>query len=134
MPWVDASLDVPPFVGSAPVDLPVPCTFDFNVAATKYFHGLDDGDVPLSITFSGTIFYLAAVGRMQIGRVAWDKEASFKLPATVCDMMNHYYPQTRGSAFAICSTDCSNTRHAWDCRVGSKPIESLLGIEETATP
>ena len=28
---------VPPFSGETIVDLPVPCTFDFNVAATKYF-------------------------------------------------------------------------------------------------
>ncbi len=39
------------------VDLPVPCTFDFNVAATKYFDALEDGEVPLSLLFSGTIFY-----------------------------------------------------------------------------
>ncbi len=29
--------------------LNVPCTFDFNVAATKYFDGLDDGDLPLEL-------------------------------------------------------------------------------------
>src|SRR5271155_3383085 len=33
--WTHANLVVPSFTGSTVVDLPVPCTFDFNVAATK---------------------------------------------------------------------------------------------------
>ena len=31
--------------------------FDFNIAATKYFDGLDDGEVPLEFLFSGSTFY-----------------------------------------------------------------------------
>src|SRR6202050_98904 len=37
---------VPRFAGSTVADLSVPCTFDFNVAATKYFHGVTSGDLP----------------------------------------------------------------------------------------
>ncbi len=48
---------VPPFAKETVVELQVPCTFDFNVAATKYFHGLADGDLPLNFLFSGTVFY-----------------------------------------------------------------------------
>ena len=44
--WTHVSVNVPPFQGVTVVDVQVPCTFDFNVAATKYFHGLGDGDVP----------------------------------------------------------------------------------------
>src|SRR5580658_6530106 len=55
--WTHVNVNVPPFQGSTVVDLRVPCTFDFNVAATKYFYGLDDGDVPLCLMFSGTVFY-----------------------------------------------------------------------------
>ena len=57
MLWTHANVMVPPFRGSTVVDLPVPCTFDFNVAATKYFAALEDGEVPLNLMFSGTIFY-----------------------------------------------------------------------------
>ncbi len=39
--WTHVNVNVPPFQGSTLVDLPVPCTFDFNVGATKYFHGLE---------------------------------------------------------------------------------------------
>ena len=41
--WTHVNVNVPPFHGETLVDLPVPCTFDFNVGATKYFHGLSDG-------------------------------------------------------------------------------------------
>ena len=32
---------------STEVDLPVTCTYDFEVAAAKYLHALDDGEIPL---------------------------------------------------------------------------------------
>src|SRR4051794_28432471 len=35
MLWTHAQVAVPAFTGSTVVDLPVPCTFDFNVAVTK---------------------------------------------------------------------------------------------------
>ena len=57
MLWTHSSIVVPPFEGTTTVDLPVPCSYDFNLAATKYFHALGDGEVPLNLLFSGTIFY-----------------------------------------------------------------------------
>jgi hypothetical protein len=45
------------FIGELLVDLELPCTFDINVAATKYFHALDSGDIPVALMFSGTLFY-----------------------------------------------------------------------------
>ena len=77
------------------VDLPVPCTFDFNVAATKYFHGLGDGDVPLSFLFSGTVFYADSTGALQVAPIPWDREARFRLPIRSWhDMMDIYYPNS----------------------------------------
>jgi hypothetical protein len=69
--WTHASVVVPPFTGSTVVDLPVPCSFDFNVAATKYFHALLDGEVPLCLLFSGTIFYTAEDGYLQVCQIPW---------------------------------------------------------------
>ena len=80
MLWTHASVVVPPFTGSTVVDLPVPCTFDFNVAATKYFHALEDGEVPLCLLFSGTIFYTDDDGVLQVSQIPWEKEAEFRLP------------------------------------------------------
>ncbi len=95
MLWTHAAVAVPSFTGSTVVDLPVPCTYDFNVAATKYFHGLEEGDVPLCLLFSGTIFYRDTEGAMRIEQISWEKEATFRLPVAVWRaMMDHYYPNT----------------------------------------
>lgn len=93
MLWTHASTTVMAFQGTTEVELPVPCTYDFNVAATKYFDGLEGGEVPLCLLFSGTIFYTADDGRLQVAQVPWDKEVSFRLPVKVWRaMMDLYYP------------------------------------------
>ena len=92
--WTHASVVVPPFSGDTIVNLPVPCSFDFNVAATKYFHALENGEVPLCLLFSGTIFYTDPEGYLQVSQIPWEKEASFRLPVQVWkDMMELYYPK-----------------------------------------
>ena len=55
--WTNTSAVIPQFTGATTVDLQVPCTFDFSVATTKYFNGLADGDIPVCLMFSGTVFY-----------------------------------------------------------------------------
>lgn len=93
--WTHANVVVQPFMGSSIVDLPVPCTFDFNVAATKFFDGLDDGEIPLSLLFSGTVFYHDETGSLQVSQISWEKEANFRLPVSVWkEMMDHYYPNS----------------------------------------
>jgi hypothetical protein len=95
MHWTHANVLVPAFEERIAVDLAVPCTFDFNVAATKYFHALDDGEVPLTFLFSGTVFYRDECGGLQMTRVPWTKEAQYRLPASVWrSMMDAYYPNT----------------------------------------
>ena len=94
MLWTHASVIVTPFAGSTVVDLPVPCSFDFNVAATKYFAGLEDGEVPLNLMFSGTIFYENEAG-LQVEQIPWDREAKYRLPVKIWkEMMDIYYPNT----------------------------------------
>lgn len=95
MLWTHADVNIPPFTGSRVVDLIVPCSFDFNVAATKYFAALEDGEVPLTFLFSGSVFYAAADGVLQITQIPWEKEAKFRLPVRVWRaMMDLYYPNT----------------------------------------
>ncbi len=95
MLWTNVSLLVSAFQGSTAADLQVPCTFDFNIAATKYFHGLADGDVPLCLMFSGTVFYADESGALQAAPIPWDKETRFRLPVQAWkDMMDLYYPNT----------------------------------------
>ena len=93
--WTHASVSIPAVDPERKVDLPVPCSYDFNIAATKYFHGLEQGDVPLNFLFSGSIFYRDSEGRLQIEQVAWSKECAYCLPLTVWRaMMEQYYPQS----------------------------------------
>jgi hypothetical protein len=96
MLWTHASAMVPAFVQSTVADLPVPCTYDFNVAATKYFDALgDDGEIPLCLLFSGTIFYESDGGALQTAPISWEKEATSRLPARIWrEMMDQHHPNT----------------------------------------
>jgi uncharacterized protein DUF6084 len=90
--WTNVNVAVGGFEGGTTVELPVPCTFDFNVAVTKYIHGLEDGELPIALLFSGTVFYAAAKG-LQIQQIPWDKQANYRLPISVWkEMMDRYYP------------------------------------------
>ena len=94
MLWTHTSITVPPFCGAVLVDLPAACTFDFNVAATKYFYALEDGVVPLELLFSGTVFYQVG-DRLQVMQIPWSSEVKYRLPVSVWRaMMDHYYPNT----------------------------------------
>ena len=46
---------VPGFEGTTVIDLPITCTYDFEVVAAKYLEALEDGEVPLLFLFSGTM-------------------------------------------------------------------------------
>jgi hypothetical protein len=128
MLWTHTSVVVPPFSGSTVVDLPAPCTFDFNVASTKYFHALENGVVPLLLLFSGTIFYAGGNGLLQVEQVRWSKEAAFELPVSVWkEMMDAYYPNT---AWLCLSRDVFNRLHQYKIDRGlptwEQTLESML--------
>jgi len=93
--WTHTVLQVPPFSGSTVVDMPVPCTYDLEVIAAKYFYALEDGEVPLEFLFSGTVFYAAEDRRLQVARISWEKEAEFRLPVRLWkEMMERYFPNS----------------------------------------
>jgi hypothetical protein len=95
MLWANVSTTVPLFHASTVVDLQVPCTFDFNVGVTKYFHGLSDGEVPLCFLFSGTVFHAGPGGSLKAAPISWSKEADYRMPVQVWkNMMDLYYPNT----------------------------------------
>jgi uncharacterized protein DUF6084 len=93
MLWTHVSTIVPAFSGEVTAEVMVPCTFDFNVAATKYFYGLEGGEVPMTFMFSGSIFYEDGAGALQVTPIPWDREAMFRLPVRVWrELIDHYYP------------------------------------------
>jgi hypothetical protein len=83
---------VPGFTGSVEVDLPVPFTYDFDVATAKYFHGLEDGEIPFLFLFSGTAFVAGGSG-FSVEQIPWDKEAVYRLPVAVWrEAMDVHFP------------------------------------------
>jgi hypothetical protein len=91
--WTHVVSVVPRFAATTVVDLVVPCTFDFNVATTKYFAALETREIPLSLLFSGTVFFEGPNGVLQIAQIPWEKEARYQLPVKVwSEMMDLYYP------------------------------------------
>jgi len=137
MLWNHVGTVIPEFTGATTVEMHTPCTFDFNVAATKYFYGLDDGDVPVTFLFSGTVYYRAADGALQVAPIAWDKEARFRLPVKIWrEMMESYYPN---SAWLCLRRDVFERLQRYKVDRGlptwERALESMLAeIEEVATP
>jgi hypothetical protein len=128
MLWAHAGVVVPAFNGNVVVDVPVPCTFDFNVAATKYFAGLESGDVSLNFLFSGTVFYEAEDGALQVTQISWNSEAMYRLPVAAWNrMMDFYYPN---SAWICLRRDVFESLYHYKIRRGfptwEKTIESIL--------
>lgn len=131
--WTHVSLNVPGFSQSTVVDLTVPCTFDFNVAATKYFHGLANGHVPLCLQFSGTVFYAKGEGHLQVSPISWDKEAAVALPVRVWhEMMDTYYP---GNAWLCLRRDFFERLYDYKVQNGiptwEEALDNLLPVGET---
>jgi hypothetical protein len=73
---------VPAFTGATEVSVPVPLTYDLEIGATRYFAGLEHGEVPLLVLFSGTVFGTHD-GRLSVTQVPWSCEAAFRLPVSV---------------------------------------------------
>ncbi|WP_054812452.1 DUF6084 family protein [Nocardia arizonensis] len=80
--WMQCATTVPGFSGGAEVDLPMPCTYDFEVSASKYLHALRDGEVPLLFLFSGTVFTRGA-GGFTVQQIPWDREDRYDMPVSV---------------------------------------------------
>lgn len=81
--WARATLVVPQFTGSTTAELLVPCSYDLEVIASRYFDALAGGEVPLEFLFSGSIFYSGAEGQLQTARIPWEREAEYRFPVSV---------------------------------------------------
>jgi hypothetical protein len=93
--WTHAHVNTGAFQGRAELTLPVLCTYDLNLAATKYFYALEEGDVSLLFLFSGSVFYPAADGRLQVERIPWNKECVYRMPVSAwAGLMESHYPNS----------------------------------------
>ncbi len=132
MLWTHASVVITSFQGQTTSDLQVPCTFDFNVAATKYFHAVSDGDIPLNLLFSGTVFYAGPEGALQVSPISWNTEARYRLPVrTWRQMMDYYYPN---SAWLCLRRDVFERLYDYKVQhaipTWEQTLETLLAMEQ----
>jgi hypothetical protein len=132
MLWTHANAVVPAFSEATVVELQVPCSYDFNVAATKYFAGLEEGEIPLSLLFSGSVFYQEEGGPLQVAPISWTKEATNRLPVkTWRELMETYYPnvawlQLRRDVFdRLYRYKMENAIPTWE-----QALERILPVEE----
>jgi Family of unknown function (DUF6084) len=123
--WTRATLVVPPFTGSTVVQLPIACSYDLEVAASRYFDALDDGEVPLEFLFSGTVFYGAP---LQAARISWESDAEYRMPVSLWrETMDRYFNGTAWLRLPKPSLDrlaAHKSRHAlatWE-----EVVDSLL--------
>jgi Family of unknown function (DUF6084) len=92
--WTHVSTTIGKFAGTTEFDLPIECTYDFDVAGAKYLHALAGGDIPLLLLFSGTAFTRGTSG-FAAEPLSWSTEASYKLPVAVWRaMMDLYFPNS----------------------------------------
>ncbi|MBB2910943.1 hypothetical protein FHS43_002208 [Streptosporangium becharense] len=104
--FANVSVMVPAFTGTTEIDVPVPCGYDLEVAAGKYFAALDDGEIPMILLFGGTVFARTpgstgstgssgGTGGFSVGQVPWHCEARHRLPVAVWrELMDRYFPDS----------------------------------------
>lgn len=92
--WMHCTTLVQGFTDACEVDLPLPCTYDFEVTGSKYLHALTEGTVPIALLFSGTVFTRGSRG-FGVEQVPWDCEASYQLPVAIWQQQIELnYPHT----------------------------------------
>jgi hypothetical protein len=128
--WHQAETLVPGFTGATTFRLSIPCSYDMELVAVKYFYALPDGEVPLAFNFNGTIYYRGDDGRLQMSLVPWSCTTGFRLPlATWRDLIEHYYPKR---AWVSVHTDTLDALQAEKLERGLPTIDACIAalIEE----
>ena len=126
---------VPAFTGSTSVELPVPFSYDLEIASARYFAALDEGVIPLLLLFSGTVF-ANVDGRLQVQQVPWSKEISAGLPVQVWrEAVDAHFPDSawiRMTRQTLDGLSAFKARHAlptWDAT-----MQALLAAASPEEP
>lgn len=118
------------FTGAIEIDLPVPCSYDLEVASARYLSALDDGTIALLLLYSGTAFLDNGPG-LAVQQLPWSAESRYRMPAAVWrEVVDRDFPE---SAWLRCGRETLDalgrfkSRHAlptWDLT-----IQALLAAE-----
>jgi hypothetical protein len=122
--WMQCSTTVQGFTGSTETNLPLPCTYDFDVTGSRYLHAVGAGTIPLVLLFSGTAFTRGATG-FAVQQVPWDSEARYDMPVQVWrEMVGSHFPR---SGWILLEHDVLEALGDYRSRLG------LVSWEETVT-
>jgi hypothetical protein len=93
--WAQLDVVVPAFTGTTTVAIPIPCSYDLEVASAKYLRSLVDGEAPLALHFNGIVYYRGDDGGLQMTLIPWSQSVGFRMPVSVWqETIEHYYPNT----------------------------------------
>ncbi|MDT5011425.1 MAG: hypothetical protein QOH57_3042 [Mycobacterium sp.] len=122
--WLHTAVMVQGFTGGTQVELPLECTYDFEVTAAKYMHALRDGTIPLQFLFSGTVFTRGERG-FAVHQVPWNSDDDYDLPVSVWrELMTQHYPNTGWLRL---------NRDTLDALAAYKSERGMLGFDDAIT-
>jgi len=122
--WAHAHVTVRSFSDVTEAVLPVPCTYDLNILAAKYFYALEQGTVPLLFLFSGTVFYVGADRRFQVQQISWEKECLYEMPGLLWqELMEFHYPRR---AWIYLQRDLFDRLYSYKRRQGHGTFEQSI--------
>jgi hypothetical protein len=121
--WAQVAKTVLAFAAETEFDLALPCSYDFEVAAHKYLSALRDGEIPLLVLFSGTVFERGE-GGISAGLVPWSCEARYRLPVAVWrETMEAFFPN---SAWIRVDRDVFDELHRFKVARGLPTLDAAL--------
>ena len=131
--WMQCNTTVSGFTGATEAELALPCTYDFDVVASRYLHAVGEGAVPLTLMFSGTVFTRGERG-FAVQRIPWHSEARHQMPVQVWrDMMATYFPN---SGWLRLDHDVIGMLGDYRARRGlvswEETVSELLALQETS--
>lgn len=101
--WTHSSALVHSFNDAHTFGLEVPCTADLEVVAARYVSALPDGEVPLTMHFTGRILYKAPNRQVQMVHIPWSTSCQYRMPVAVWKaMIKHHHGE---SGFALLHND-----------------------------
>jgi len=93
--WTHATTIVHSFTGAITFGLEVPCTADLEVVAARYVSALPQGEVPLTMHFTGRVMYEGPQRQVQVLHLPWNTQASYKMPVSVWQrMIQHHHGES----------------------------------------
>ena len=122
--WARVDCLVPSFTGATSFELEVPCTYDLEIAASKYFYSLRDGLVPLSFHFTGMVLYRDEGEQLRVTGVPWACSATWQMPVEAWKTtMAAAYP---GGGWIRLSTETLDALQSHKAREGHHTFDATV--------